>query len=145
MKVKCINTGFAWIKYGEVYDVIRETVTEYVVQTPNGERRYFKYNFEVVSNETLEEKLKEAKNEVARIEALIEKENAVKVGDTFVRNDKQFILTEIIIEGTRHYALVVTKSDYNYDVGRTWDRPKTDIKKVFGLQSQSEFKKLKSL
>lgn len=147
MKVKCISRNYSFIKYGEVFEVKNDHDTYYEIYTPHGVRSYFKRNFEIVKEKTLEEQLEESKKETARLEKLIA-DKTPKVGDkyhfagAYSYRDAVMMLTKSWFETTTYYSLIILECPNSpSEVGSPWCNLTTNINNVFGTQ-KTKFTKL---
>lgn len=120
MKVRCITNQVKHLTKGNIYDVVSEDISIYYVVNDEGAYlSYLKTRFEVVVL-TEEEQLKIAKEEVKRLEKLIE-DKKPKVGDRYkitsgYSKDGELLLCKI----KGRYALVITKHRNEREVGRLW-------------------------
>lgn len=136
MKVKCMESSFRFIKYGEVYDVVAEHKNEYTIKTPSGNKTYNKFNFEVVKS--IEAQLKEAQEKFETLEkeskqALAAWQNLVKEyqnqipkrGQVYVDNTtmQEYIVAQVTSD---QYCLI------NLEDGNRYSNATDKIQNIFG-------------
>lgn len=136
MKVKCMESSFRFIKYGEVYDVVSEHKHEYTIKTPYGNKTYNKSNF--VMLKSIEEQLKEAQEKFETLEkeskqALAAWQNLVKEYQNQIPKRGQVYVDNATMQ--EYIVAQVTNDQYcliNLEDGNRYSNATNKIENIFG-------------
>jgi len=142
MKVKCIESSFSFIKYGEVYDVVAEHKNEYTIKTPSGNKIYNKANFEVVKS--IEQQLKEAQEKFETLEqeskqALAAWQNLIKEYEKRKIPKRGQIYIDISVM-QEYIVAQVTNGEYcliNLEDGNRYSNATDKIENIFGRHKEN--------